>query len=84
MARTRYYTKRLTLAMPEVDVNWPSISSSWDTELSAASPWRVQEASALPLTAVGGKRPVVPFACGELLGALYVSLVLKGKLKSGT
>lgn len=84
MARTRYHTKCLTVAIPGVNINWPSISSGWDTELSAASPWRVQEASALLLTPVGGKRPIVPFACGELLGVLSVSLVLEGKPKSHT
>lgn len=63
---------------------WPSLASSWDTELSAASPWRVQEASAVPftLTPVGGKRPIVPFAWGQLLGALSFSLVPRGKPKS--
>lgn len=53
-------------------LHWPNTGLLvWDSELSAASPWRVQEASAPPFTPVGGKRPIVPSACGGLLGVTF-------------
>lgn len=59
----------LTPALPGVNANTglPHLLL-WDPELSAASPWRVQEVRTLPFTLVGGKRPVARLPEGNYWG----------------